>query len=145
REAGNGEGVNEMEGDMILRMAVNDPANGKHTGQCDQVELRHYPVESWVTEVLIALEGEPVTHGLANGGKMTAGDVTVRIWDYTAWTGNWCWDSAILDRGEAVKVLAHLRECGWTVTEGETVLVDRYEVAPLTEEDLLMREGVIGG
>src|SRR5262245_43369028 len=57
--------------------------------------------------------------------KFTAGEDFIRIHRRTFkiigtsyWVGNWCWNAFRMTRGEAKKLLAHLRDNGWRCTGG---------------------------
>lgn len=69
-------------------------------------------------------ENELETQGMAEF-KFTAGEDFIRIHRRTFkvvgrkyWVGNWCWDAFRMTRGEAKKLLAHLRKNGWQCTSG---------------------------
>lgn len=101
---------------MQLMLAVNDPRNGAHTGQVDQVE---------VDELDLCLEGDPVSCVYLPHAIMVCG-----LWfnhkGYQTRVGNWCWDCATLESVHVAAIINHLRSIGWDCTEAETGLFDAY-------------------
>lgn len=92
-----------------IHFACNDGDDGSFAGSVHAASFRENELES---------------RGMAEI-KFTAGDGWLRIHRRTFkfigrsyWVGNWCWDSFRMTRGEAKKLLAHLRKHGWQCTSG---------------------------
>ena len=111
---------------MQLMLAVNDPRNGAHTGQVDQVEI----------DDLIYLEGEPVSCG-TDGYSLEIDGLRFNLKGYGVWVGNMCWDCATLESVHVAKIVNHLRSLGWSCTEAETSLFEAYhDSKPITAKML---------
>lgn len=92
-----------------IHFACNDGRDGSFAGKVCAASYRENDLE---------------TNGMCEF-KFTAGEDFIRIHrrnfkiiGRSYWVGNWSWDAFRMTRGEAKKLLGHLRKNGWQCTGG---------------------------
>lgn len=92
-----------------IHFACNDDRDGSFAGKVNAANYGENYIE---------------TSGMSDV-KFTAGEDFIRIHRRTFrivgrayWVGNWSWDAFRMSRGEAKRLLAHLRRNGWECTGG---------------------------
>jgi hypothetical protein len=83
----------------------------------------------------IELESKYLDHGpvfrRVNKHRIRVGRKTFHVFSYGTWVGNWHWDSAIMSRSEAKRLIDHLIVWGFHVmawTEGSDLLTMSSEI-----------------
>lgn len=107
-----------------LMLCVNDVDNGLHTGRVDGIDL-------YDGEIVLSLRGQPlkcdvVKSRTGKGRSLQIGHIYVPLVSYGTWVGNWCWDSAEVSIGDAVRVVNYLRKRKWDCEQGYSNLYEMY-------------------
>lgn len=97
-----------------LHLACNND-NGNHTGLISAVEVLD----------TIYLEGEPVSLTIGHGAMSITG-MRFDLNGYGRWVGNICWDCATLESADVATIINYLRTLGWSCTEAESGLFDKF-------------------
>lgn len=97
-----------------LHFACNDD-NGNHTGLAVAFEVMN----------TIYLEGDSISFTV-QGNILSIAGLSFNIYQYNRYIGNIIWDCATLESQHVAAIINMLRVLGWTCTEAESVLFDKF-------------------
>jgi hypothetical protein len=103
----------------IVAICCNHHENGNFAGRCDSVTYDDLDLVS-------ALKGA-CRFSLLSGNRFR---LSRRVFSYVRskeWFGNWCWDAFWMERREAHRLVAYLRQSGWGCEGGPARLCDWYD------------------
>lgn len=110
-----------------VMLAVNEPATGLMSDRVPAVKIG---------DEVLSLEGAALPCSVRRN-RLTIDGLKLHLSGYQIWVGNWCWDRAELESAAVARLVNHLRSRGWTCTDGESNLFDRYTCgAAITAQDL---------
>jgi hypothetical protein len=95
-----------------VSFACNDVRTGSFVGHAEAIEL-----DTWPDGHHVGLIGPRLRVAIGGNRRVKVGR---RLFDgdsRTRWRGNWCWDSVHMPLPEAKRLLAYLRERGWSIQE----------------------------
>lgn len=95
-----------------VSLACNDVSTGSFVGHAEAIDF-----DTWPDGHHVGLVG-PRLRVTIGGNRTTR--IGRRVFEAdcrTKWRGNWCWDSVSMRLDEARRLLAYLRERGWSVQE----------------------------
>jgi len=98
---------------FTLGVCCNAPENGMSEGRADCFEI-YAPSDN---ECQGRLDGPPVTCYLKNSHRLKLGRITLKIFGYKEWVGNWCWDQAYMPYSEIKRAIDYLQRRGHTPEE----------------------------
>lgn len=98
-----------------LHLACNND-NGNHTGVVVAAEVLD----------TIYLEGDPVSCTATSPSVLNIAGLSFNLKGYGRWVGNICWDCATLESTHVATIINYLRTLGWSCTEAESSLFDKF-------------------
>ena len=120
---------------MTVMLQVNDANSGRFSGRLRQIEFGELELEHILA---VRSDGGVSCVVSADRKQVTVAGRDYRVYGYSIWAGNWCWDCVRMTAADAADLLNFLvRNGGWHCNSGPSELFTKVNSQrPVFAEEL---------